>query len=127
MNENGAVPTEAAAKHTAEHVTYHLVPAAVWEAQMFGKQYEPESFAAEGFIHCTDTIEELVAVGNRYYRSDPREFVVLAIDCELVQASIVYEDERRIFPHIYGALNTDAVLSMQRVVRAGDGTFLTMG
>jgi uncharacterized protein (DUF952 family) len=68
-----------------------------------------------------------VAVGNRYYRSDPREFVVLAIDCEQLTADVVYEDDQRIFPHIYGPLNTDAVLSSQPVVRAVDGTFLTMG
>ena len=33
----------------------------------------------------------------------------------------------QIFPHIYGPLNTGAVLSMQAVVRDSDGTFLTMG
>lgn len=110
-----------------EHVTYHLVPAEIWESQMFEKSYLPERFAEEGFIHCTDTIEELVAVGNRYYRPDPRPFLVLAIDCDLVAADIVYEDSRQIFPHIYGPLNTDAVLSMQHVVRASDGAFVTMG
>jgi uncharacterized protein (DUF952 family) len=127
MSQNGLVPDEAASIHRAEHVTYHLVPAEVWSAQMFSNSYEPEGFAQEGFIHCTDTLEELVAVGNRYYRSDAREFLVLAIDCEQVTASVIYEDERQIFPHIYGPLNTDAVLSMRPVVRAGDGTFLSMG
>ncbi len=94
---------------------------------MYNKTYLPEGFQEEGFIHCTDTIEELVAVGNRYFRQDRRAFLVLAIDCDLVTSSIVYEDSRQIFPHIYGPLNTDAVLSMQHVVRSPDGTFLTMG
>ncbi len=102
-------------------------PRKFWESQAFGRSYQPEGFAEEGFIHCTDTLEELVAVGNRYYRTDPRDFLVLAIDCVQVTASVVYEDERQIFPHVYGPLNTDAVLSVQRVVRAADGTFLTMG
>ena len=127
MSELSAMQSEETSIYRAEHVTYHLVPALVWESQMYGKAYEPEGFAEEGFIHCTDTIVELVAVGNRYYRSDPREFLVLAIDCEQVTARVVYEDPKRIFPHIYGPLNTDAVLSIQQVVRAADGTFLTMG
>lgn len=127
MNEQWVIPSEAASIHRAEHVTYHLVPAEVWERQMFRTSYEPEGFADEGFIHCTDTIEELVAVGNRYYRADPRDFLVLAIDCEQVTADVICEDAQRMFPHIYGPLNLDAVLSMQPVVRAADGTFLTMG
>ena len=127
MSDRSAVPSEAASLHSAEHVTYHLVPSEVWEAQMFGSTYEPERFADEGFIHCTDTLDELVAVGNRYYCGDPRVFLVLAIDCEQVTARVVYEDPGQIFPHIYGALNLDAVLSVQPVIRAKDGTFLTMG
>jgi uncharacterized protein (DUF952 family) len=127
MSDRSAAPSEETSIHRAEHVTYHLVPALVWESQMFGRAYEPEGFEEEGFIHCTDTLAELVAVGNRYYGSDPREFVVLAIDCEQLTANVVYEDDQRIFPHIYGPLNTDAVLSTQPVVRAADGTFLTMG
>ncbi len=127
MSEQRTPPAESVPLQKVEHVTYHLVPAEVWESQMYEQSYLPERFPEEGFIHCTDTIEELVAVGNRYYRQDTRAFQVLAIDCDLVTAEIVYEDSRQIFPHIYGPLNTDAVLSMQHVVRASDGEFLTMG
>jgi len=127
MSDRAALPTEETSSHRAEHVTYHLTPAERWESQMYGETYEPERFDQEGFIHCTDTLEELVAVGNRYYRSDPRVFLVLAIDCEQVTARVIYEDPQHIFPHIYGPLNTDAVLSVQQVVRATDGSFQTMG
>lgn len=127
MSERATPPSEEKSIHRAEHVTYHLVPVDVWEAQMFSRSYEPEGFADEGFIHCTDTIDELVAVGNRYYRSDQRAYLVLAIDCEQVAAEVIYEDPQRIFPHIYGPLNTDSILAAQPVVRSADGTFLTMG
>lgn len=120
-------PTEEISVHRAEHVTYHLVPAEVWEIQKFESSYEPEGFGDEGFIHCTDTLEELVAVGNRYYTADSREFLVLAIDCEQVDARVIYEDDRQIFPHIYGPLNTNSILSVQPVVRDADGRFLSMG
>ncbi len=127
MSDKSVLPSEDVSIHRAEHVTYHLAPSEVWESQKFGASYTPEGFADEGFIHCTDTLEELVAVGNRYYRSDPRPFVVLAVDCEQVTGEVIYEDEQRIFPHIYGLLNLDAILSVQAVVRGADGTFLTMG
>jgi uncharacterized protein (DUF952 family) len=127
MSDRAAMPSEEASLHRPPDVTYHIAPVDVWESQMFGTSYEPEGFAQEGFIHCTDTLDELVAVGNRYYQDDPRPFVVLAIDCDEVTPDIVYEDERQIFPHIYGPLNLDAVISVQPVLRAADGSFLSMG
>lgn len=127
MSDGNSMPTEQSSVHIAEHVTYHLVPEEVWDQQKFERSYAPERFDDEGFIHCTDTLEELIAVGNRYYRDDPRTFLVLAIDCEQVEAAVIYEDEQRQFPHIYGRLNAEAVLSAQPVERALDGTFLTMG
>lgn len=127
VSDFDVLPSEEASIHRAEHVTYHLVPTEIWEAQKFERAYIPEGFAADGFIHCTDTLEELVAVGNRYYREDARHFLVLAIDCELVTSEIRYEDDCRIFPHIFGPLDADAVLSVQSVARASDGTFLSMG
>ena len=34
-----------------------------------------DSLADEGFIHCTDGAEALVATANRHYRDDPRDFL----------------------------------------------------
>jgi uncharacterized protein (DUF952 family) len=107
--------------------TFHLAPRQVWETQQSGATYTPEQFPVEGFIHCTDGEASVIAVGNRYYRADPREMVCLSIDCDLVQAPIRYEDAERIYPHIYGPLNLDAVSAVRQVVRAGDGQFLRLG
>jgi uncharacterized protein (DUF952 family) len=107
--------------------TYHLTPAAVWEAQARAATYRPEGYDSEGFIHCTDGESHLLAVGDRYYRGDRRDYVVLSIARERITAPVKYEDPERNYPHIYGPLNTDAVVAVRPVVRDADGAFVAIG
>lgn len=103
--------------------TFHLTPRECWELQRTGTEYTPEPFASEGFIHCTDGEANVIDVGNRYYVDDIREMVCLVIDCDAVVPVIRYEDPQKIFPHIYGPLNLDAVHAVRSVERSADGTF----
>ena len=52
--------------------------------------------------------------------------LVLVIDTDKVRSEIKYEDPERIYPHIYGLLNRDAIVSSMTVKRADDGTFLAL-
>lgn len=109
---------------SGERFTFHLTPEAVWQAQAGGGYYRPEAFAADGFIHCTDGAENLLKIANAFYRDDSRAQVVLVIDVGRITAEVRYEDPERIFPHIYGALNTDAVVALRQTARGPDGAYL---
>ncbi len=116
--------------HTAGHareagITYHLSPAEVWQRQQNQTAYLPEAYEKDGFIHCTDGLDNLLAVGNMFYTSDPRDFCVLVLKVNAITSGIRYEDPERIYPHIYGPLNTNAVTGYLRVSRAPDGKFLS--
>ena len=108
-------------------MTYHLTLRERWESQRTGTEYTPEPFELEGFIHCTNGDANVIDVGNRYYVNDDREMVCLVIDADAVLAEIRYEDPNRIFPHIYGPLNIDAVREVRSVERERDGTFTRLG
>lgn len=105
-------------------ITFHLVPGEYYRDADASAPYVPATFAEEGFIHCTDGADNVAAVGNRYYRDDRRMYIALVIDKRSVQAQIRYEDEDRIYPHIYGPLNRDAIVRVVPVLREADGTFL---
>ena len=107
-----------------DQIAYHLVPEPWFTAQPGDRSYLPESFDREGFVHLTHGIEPVIAAGNRYYRSDPRPYLVLTVDLASVTAEVRYEDPVRQFPHVYGPIDREAILTVQRVVRDGDGTFL---
>jgi uncharacterized protein (DUF952 family) len=104
-------------------VAYHLVPAPVWEERGGEPAYLPETFAADGFIHTTNGLDPLLEVANLFYTGDERPFLVLALDTTKLTSELRYDDEGQIYPHIYGPLNTDAVIGMLAVDRAPDGRF----
>jgi len=109
------------------HITLHLCPAAVWNAQRNSVAYLPEAYAQDGFIHCTDGDEELLAVGNRYYLEDPREFVVLSVDLTANGEHWIYEDPGQIFPHIYGPISPAAVVGVRPILRENNRAFTGIG
>lgn len=105
------------------NVTYHLVPEPVWSARGGEATYVPDAFEADGFIHCTNGLERLREVANQFYTGDDRRYLALALDMTRIMAEVRYDDPDRIFPHIYGPLNTDAVIRMFDAERETDGTF----
>ncbi len=107
-------------------ITYHLVAEPYYESSDASEAYTSEDFANDGFIHCTDGVENVIATANRYLKEDDRRFIVLMIDMDKVSAEIKYEDPEKIYPHIYGSLNRDAIASTLPVKRAEDGTFLAL-
>ena len=86
--------------------------------------YAPESLGREGFIHNTEGVRELAATANRFFRDRSEPFVVLVIERARVRAPIRYDDPHRVYSHIYGPLNRDAIVRVLPMPRAADGTFL---
>ncbi len=106
--------------------TLHLAPAQVWDRFADQRSYTPDTFEADGFVHCTDGDDNLLAVGNRYYTTDPRPFLALTIAIDKLASPVRYDDPGRIFPHIYGPINRDAIVSRRSVTRGADGSFLAI-
>jgi uncharacterized protein (DUF952 family) len=108
-------------------VSLHLVPEHVWSEQKAESRCIPEGFAEDGFVHCTDGEKPVIEVANRYYRGDSRPYLVLDIDLTHVSAPTIYEDPDRLYPHIYGRIEREAVTLVRRVERGPDGVFLVIG
>ncbi len=113
------------------HVTLHLVPAERWDAWRADPDpaagYAPAAFEAEGFVHCTDGDDEMLAVANRFYAGEPGAFIVLDLDLALAGAPWRYDDPGRPYPHVYGHLRRDAVRGVRAVLRDADGRFAGYG
>lgn len=104
--------------------TFHLTPAEWWAASSPGAAYAAPSLADEGFIHCTDGHAEMVATANRHYAADPRPFVVLTVDLDAAGSPWSIEDERGIYPHLFGPIERAAILAVRPIPRDTDGRFL---
>lgn len=104
-------------------IAYHLSPLPVWESQKDATSYLPEPFNQDGFIHATNGLEKLLWVANEFYTGDKRAQTVLVLDVTRLTSPLRYDDEQHEFPHIYGPLNTDAVIGELEVLRDNYGRF----
>jgi len=92
---------------------YHVSTAKEWQTAQQQGFYEVESLATEGFIHCSE-MEQVAGVLERYYK-DQTGLLLLHIDESKLTAPLKYElapSVNQEFPHIYGRLNLEAVISV---------------
>ena len=114
-------------------IIYHITPRVDWEAAQENGDYRPVNLESEGFIHCsTDT--QAVHVANAFYTGQTG-LVLLVIDPERLSAKLKWDPPahpapekapaalRGEFPHIYGALNLDAVIEVRDFAPNADGVF----
>ena len=103
--------------------TLHLVSEPVWTSRDPATTYLPAAYPQDGFIHCTDGDEAMVATANRFYRESPGEFLVLTIDLERTGSPWRFDDPGERYPHVYGPIDPASVIEVRRFTRAADGTF----
>ncbi|MFB2836308.1 DUF952 domain-containing protein [Floridanema evergladense] len=100
----------------------HITQKAEWEQAKLRGTYYNNTLDSEGFIHCS-TIQQVEKTANKFF-ANQTGLVLLCIDSDKVQAEIKYEavgEEK--FPHIYGALNTDAVIDAIAFPPDAEGKF----
>ena len=109
---------------------YHLTPAKLYDSPGAGADYVPPEFEADGFIHCSADRDQLLRVINTYFSNAPGDFLTLVIDEAALRAEVRYEPgipepapDGELFPHIYGAINRDAISEVHPMARNPDGTF----
>jgi uncharacterized protein (DUF952 family) len=105
------------------NLIYHITSRDAWQqAQAIGA-YRGDTLATEGFIH-TSTGAQVARTANRFYHGRAG-LVLLAIDPARLAAELRYEaaSDGELFPHIYGALNLDAVTVAHDFMPAPDGSF----
>lgn len=109
----------------------HITSKSEWlEAQALG-EYRAPSLETEGFIHCSAEAQ-VVAVANAFYRGR-NDLVLLMIEETRARPEVKWEapaeqhDDEFLksssFPHVYGALNLDAVVGVRDFPPNEDGTF----
>src|ERR1700754_703431 len=100
------------------NIIYHGTPKSYFESLDPTAPYIPSAFDADGFIHTTEGREALSIILTSFYKAHQEPFVVLHIDKDRITAPVRYDDPARIFPHIYGPLNRDAIVWIEDIERA---------
>jgi uncharacterized protein (DUF952 family) len=98
---------------------FHLATDEAWTAARAAGTYTVSTVGMElaevGFIHCSQA-EQVAGVHERFYRDVAAPLVLLTIDTDLLTSPWrldPVEGQPLPFPHIYGPLNVDAVVTAE--------------
>lgn len=97
-------------------IIYHVTTKQEWANAAKQGFYESTSLAEEGFIHCSQE-NQVAGVLERYF-SGKKDLVKLVIDTDKLSSRFVFEWSPSVedtFPHIYGPINTDAVVEVVNI------------
>ena len=92
---------------------YHVTTASEWNSAKQKGFYEAPSLKEEGFIHCSQD-HQVAGVLDRYFTGKDG-LVKLVIDTDKLNSRFVFDwspSSQDTFPHIYGPINTDAVIEV---------------
>jgi uncharacterized protein (DUF952 family) len=87
--------------------------------------FRADTLGTQGFIHCS-TPQQVIRAANSLFQGQ-HDLVLLCIDSSKVAAGIEHENLEggdELFPHLYGPLNLEAVVSVLDFEPQADGTFI---
>jgi len=100
--------------------------------------YYPPTYAVDGFIHATHEPHLLLEVGTHFYKDSVGDWICLKLDVSLLPKVIMEapapvgnivtlhkEDEVK-FPHIYGGIGRNSVVTKYKIVRSEAGEFMSI-
>ena len=92
---------------------FHFISESDFAKYLFDKQLIAPSLMTQGFIHCS-LYEQVVQVANAIA---PRRDDLLLLEIEELKVipKIIYENlegGEKLFPHIYGPLNENAIIAI---------------
>jgi uncharacterized protein (DUF952 family) len=103
-------------------VVYHIAIKNNFILSCKNNSYKPIDFDSDGFIHCTGEPETTLLVLEDYFQQVTEEILIIQIEVNKLTSTIKFENPAPIvgggtshiktgllFPHIYGALNLNAI------------------
>lgn len=109
----------------------HILDASAWQAAQSSGLYRVDSLETQGFIHFS-TFAQMPRTAQKHY-GGRTDLSLLVIEAAKLREKLVYEPpihpdgtpstSTEHFPHLYGALNLDAVRAVVPFPINPDGTF----
>ncbi|EED33627.1 conserved hypothetical protein [gamma proteobacterium NOR5-3] len=123
---------------------FHMVQAKLWDQVLADDStYFPPTYEVDGFTHGTSNPAKLMNVANHFYPQVKGDWYCLRMTVESLAATgvtTIFEGTApvgdippdfegatdELFPHILGGIKPGAVLEAHTIIRAEDGTFLSV-
>lgn len=116
--------THSAPGQASPQLLVHIIEAEAWTAAQAAGSYAAASLETEGFIHLSQP-QQVLWVAKQFYKGQSG-LMLLCIDPAQLSAELRYEEvpSHGTFPHLYGALNLDAVTQVLPLELGPEGGFI---
>lgn len=103
----------------------HCMKKSQWNRIKDEAYWGRENIEAEGFIHCSPVKYLWRVLPN--FEKEEEELVIVCMDETKLEAEVRYEDDGncgRSYPHIYGVINSDAVMMVLDYLKDEHGHYI---
>jgi uncharacterized protein (DUF952 family) len=110
---------------------FHITTYKDWEHALSAGKYTAPSLQNEGFIHCS-TLKQTIDTANIFFKGR-NGLALLCIAENKLNAELKFEDPTgggthdpgvgKLYPHLYGPINLDAVIKVVDFPSNSDGSF----
>lgn len=102
----------------------HVTDKSSWNRAVKEGLYEDKSLDTKGFIHCSDPAQITKVVHKNFRNKEDLE--ILVIDPSKLESIVKYEPSENgdMYPHVYGPINTEAVIRTIDFSTNSKGEFL---
>lgn len=107
-----------------ENIILHACTKDEWRKAVTQGFFETPSLKSQGFIHCSE-IDTILRVANSNWNGR-KDLILLVIDTNKIAPLVKFEPDPEsgtLYPHIYGPLNTDAVIEIKEFLPNQRGIF----
>lgn len=107
-----------------ENIIIHACTVDDLEKAQKSGSYTPGSLFSDGYIHCSE-YNTILRVAN-FNWIGRKDLILLFIDKNKVISQIKFEPDKNsgvLYPHIYGPLNLDSIISVKNFLPREDGFF----
>ena len=104
---------------------FHIVEEKIWQGKFKNEPYGDFLIKEDGFIHCC-TFDQIVDVANSNLKDIGEKIIILCINTYYLESEIRWEKNNKngkIFPHVYGEINSECIIKSIDLERNEKGDF----
>ena len=97
-------------------IIYHITQPEIWNHPKPDGLFYGDSLSQLGFIHCC-TKNQISGVLKNWF-AGKKDLLILEIEVEKIDVKVIFENlegNSELFPHIYGAVNLEAIQSVNEI------------
>lgn len=106
-------------------IIFHIVTENEWNNFNQSQYYEGKTLKTDGFLHCC-TFDQILHVANNNLKDINEKMLVICINTEYLSNELKWEQNPKnnmTFPHLYGPINSDAIISTVSLDKNSKGEF----